>query len=100
MSTMKRIEFTEQQLLKIFYLYDEAHLSMKKIGEEFGVSRSVISRVLKENNIEIRKDNHVYKANYRIFENIDSPEKAYWLGFIAADGNVYVRDTNATISIT
>lgn len=30
-----------------------------------------------------------YKVNESYFENIDSEEKAYWLGFIFADGCVY-----------
>lgn len=65
---------------------------MAKIGEKYGVSKNVISRVLKEENIEIRKGNHTYYADYRKFEIIDSSEKAYWLGFIAADGCVYTRN--------
>ena len=63
------------------------------------MAKKTIKRILLENNIPIRNDNHSYKANYRIFENIDTPEKAYWLGFIAADGCVYVREKNATIRI-
>lgn len=31
----------------------------------------------------------MYKINENYFENIDNKNKAYWLGFIAADGNVY-----------
>jgi len=27
-----------------------------------------------------------YQFNTRYFNKIDTPEKAYWLGFIAADG--------------
>ena len=30
----------------------------------------------------------MYKINDRYFEIIDNPNKAYWLGFIAADGCV------------
>ena len=30
----------------------------------------------------------MYKYNKKFFNNIDSEEKAYWAGFIAADGNI------------
>lgn len=40
----------------------------------------------------IRSDNNDIKIfdnfNERIFENIDTKEKAYWLGFLYADGNI------------
>ncbi len=75
---------------------------MRAIGEIYGVSRTVIKRILDENNIPARQDNHTYIADYRKFSIVDSPEKAYWLGFIAADGNVYVRkdNTNATVKVS
>lgn len=31
----------------------------------------------------------MYKINENYFEKIDSKNKAYWIGFISADGNVY-----------
>lgn len=37
-----------------------------------------------------KKSKYHYDANF--FENIDSEEKAYWLGFIYADGYVNVQD--------
>ena len=88
---MKKITFSKEQLEWIINEYTNNHLSMQKIGEKLGVSKSVISRVLKENNIQINNDNHKYKADYDKFKVIDTPEKAYWLGFIAADGCLYVR---------
>ena len=36
---------------------------------------------------------HTLNKNY--FKNIDTEEKAYWLGFIAADGCVYKMSKNA-----
>lgn len=96
---MKRVEFTIEQLEDIFNKYQNEHLSLKKIGEIYGVSRTVITRVFKEHEVEITGNDHKYQADYRKFETIDSAEKAYWLGFIAADGCVYKRTGNATIRI-
>ena len=45
----KRIEFTEEQVN--FIIKQKKYISSDKIGELFGVSRTVIERVLKENNV-------------------------------------------------
>ena len=91
---MKKIVFTDEQIQEILDLYVNQEIGMNKIGKLYNVSKTVISRILKENNIEHRNNNHIYKADYRIFKNIDSAEKAYWLGFFAADGYVYKRKDN------
>lgn len=96
---MQKKTFNQNELKQIIQLYTKDKLSLQKIGNKFNVSRGVITRVLKENNIDIRSDNHKYVANYDYFESIDSPEKAYWLGFLAADGCNYRRSQNATILI-
>ena len=60
-----------------------------KVGKVFNVSSGPIKRILKENGyppIQRR-----YKVNHNYFDNIDTEEKAYWLGFIYADGYVRVR---------
>ena len=33
-----------------------------------------------------------YKANFNFFDEIDTPQKAYWLGFIWADGYIAKRE--------
>lgn len=95
---MKKVIFTQEETQKIIDLYNDNN-TLKYIGEQFNVSRNVIKRVLEEQNIELRKTTHKHKCNYSIFETIDSSEKAYWLGFLAADGCNYRRDGNATIFI-
>lgn len=52
-----------------------------------------IKRILKSYNIVLRKKGTLrpqrkHFVNFTFFENIDSPIKAYWLGFIVADGHV------------
>ena len=91
--------FTNSQVEDIINLYTNEKISMSKIGEKYDCTKNVIRRVLTENNIEIKKDNHKYYADYGKFEIIDTPEKAYWLGFIAADGCNYQRKGNATVVI-
>lgn len=98
---MLRKELTKEQVEYVIKVYTEDHKSMALIGQALNppVSKTVIRRILTENGVAINTDNHKYKADYRKFKEIDSAEKAYWLGFIAADGCVYTRESNSTIRI-
>ena len=63
--------------------------SLTNIAKKFNVSRKVITRIIKNNNIEITNlYNSKHKYNEDYFNKIDCEEKAYWLGFLYADGNV------------
>ncbi len=44
---------------------------------------------MKVNKSELNK-NRKYFFNQQFFKNIDSEEKAYWLGFLMADGCVRI----------
>lgn len=94
---MKRKEFTNQEIKDISKYYLKDKYSMEKIGKIFNVSKTVIKRVLAENQIPSNLDHHKYKCDYDYFEVINSYEKAYWLGFLAADGCNYQREHNASI---
>ena len=96
---MKKINFSIEEIQDIILKYNN-NWSQRKISEFYNVSRIVIKRVLQEENISIRKRTNKYYANYDAFENIDSTEKAYWLGFLAADGCNYQRAENASIILT
>ena len=74
---MKKIIFNEEQLQEIIRLYVEEHVSLTKLAKQFNVSRTAMTRIIKEQKIEIRQDNHSYYAEYRMFQNIDTAEKAY-----------------------
>lgn len=62
---------------------------MKDIEKEYNISHSTIYRYMKKHNI-IFKNEHgrKNKFNQDYFETIDTEHKAYWLGFIYADGSV------------
>lgn len=62
-----------------------------KLAKEFGVSKSLITKVWSENGMR-GKTNRKYYADFNYFRDIDTKDKAYYIGFIAADGCVYKRD--------
>lgn len=64
-------------------------LSNKEITEKFNISDSSLYRILNKYN-EDKKDTKIYTLDEDYFKNIDSIEKAYFLGFISADGNVEI----------
>lgn len=58
--------------------------SQLKLCKKFNVSEDTIRKWMRENNISTRTRKYTLDENY--FENIDSPECAYWVGFLSADG--------------
>ena len=74
-------------------------ISTIKISKELKISRSRFSNYLKEQGIKVDKLPHKKKINENIFEIIDTEEKAYWLGFIVADGNIGIYNNNKTFQI-
>lgn len=71
--------------------------SVKEIAAH--LNRTENSVRLKANKNELKKS--PYNCNYDFFKNIDSEEKAYWLGFIASDGWITVNEksNSGTIGI-
>lgn len=58
----------------------------KIIRTKFNKSKNTITELLKRNN---KIPQHLrYTCNEEYFDIIDNADKAYWLGFLAADGNV------------
>lgn len=101
MGGANKIQFSSEQVSDIINLYSVQRLSVCKISAQYGVHDSVITRVLKENGVEIR-NNNFYKTKYcndMFFDTIDSEEKAYWLGFIYADGCLSKTQTSSRIEI-
>lgn len=84
----------ENQVKEILTMY-EAGNSIRTISKIINIERHTISRILKENGYKI--DNKKYHSKENVFEKIDSEEKAYWLGFLYADG--YVSKLNSSVEL-
>lgn len=79
----------------VLYAYHEAGLSMNRIADRSNDKYSEwdVSEILRKNGIEKRNlgSRGIIREDY--FEVIDTPEKAFLLGFIMADGSIR-RDLN------
>lgn len=75
---------------KIIDEYIQEHLSIYKIGKIHNLHPSTIWNALKRNSIKLRSnsENSALPVNHTYFDNIDTEEKAYWLGFLFADGYI------------
>lgn len=62
--------------------------SLTKLGNKYGIKRQTISKYLKERGIEVINYQNRVRLDDSVFDNIDTEEKAYWLGFLYADGNI------------
>ena len=82
---------TEDELVK--YVYDEyyvkQHLSTMKIAKLFGFNNTWMNRWFNKNGLSLRSDQEkgkLYYCNENYFDVVDNEHKAYWLGFLCADG--------------
>lgn len=74
---------------EIIDLYVNKKLSTYQIAKEYSCCQTTIVNILKENNIKMRKyseSNRHYEIDEHYFDKINTPEKAYILGFLYADG--------------
>ena len=63
-------------------------MSMREIEHVFGATRTTVAKYLTNIGVKTTVGNHhrKYHHNENFFEVIDTEEKAYWLGFMYADG--------------
>jgi len=79
-------------------------MTIKDVGTMFELSNPTVIKIFNQNNIERYKKAQVYNPNMdeHYFEIIDTEFKAYYLGMIITDGNVFVPKDGrqSSISIT
>ena len=93
------VELSNQQKLEICKMYNDG-MSCPKIGEYFKISHKLVGKILDENGIA-RKRNGIrkYTLNEQYFDQIDTPNKAYILGLLYADGNNNIGKSTVRIQL-
>lgn len=90
-----RSMFGREKAKKIKARYENGE-SMTQIADDLGVSSSPVKTALDLLDVEIRP-NRTYFFNEHTFDVIDTEEKAYWLGFLYADGHSDRTSTRLTL---
>lgn len=85
-----KIILDESEVLRLY----KSGMSITNIASKFNVSSKPITRILKSNSIDTSKNinNKQFICNDDFFEIIDNEYKAYWLGFLYADGCVVTNN--------
>ena len=79
-----RLQDNLEEIIKLW----KSGVSLCKLQEQFHISKKTISDKLKQLGFNIQNPQLELQFNEHIFDSIDTEEKAYWLGFIFADGNI------------
>ncbi len=93
-------EKIDKTLLIKEYVNREKHV--KDILKQFNITYTTLRKILNENGIEEYETNELkrtYKFDETFFDEINTPEKAYMLGFIYADGGINEERNTLTITI-
>ena len=77
----------EKHKQAILFYKNNPNYSIRKVAEIFHMDRIQLGKLLKEQGI-LEDRRRKYFCDFDYFKNIDCEEKAYWLGFILADGCV------------
>jgi hypothetical protein len=93
---MKKI--TQTQIDYIINSYVSSKKSTYDIADELGISNVTVGKYLRENNIEV--SHQKYKFDEEYFKEINTSNKAYFLGLIYADGCVYPLKNSLAIKLT
>jgi len=73
--------------------------SLSDIAKLNNICVSVISLKFKRLGVDVVNRHNQIRFNENVFDKIDTEEKAYWLGFIYADGYISKRDNNFELTL-
>lgn len=95
----KRISKAQQTEMIDAYLRGA---SAKESAARVGYSEPTCYAVLRSHGIPVRslsEATRIHTVDINFFDTIDSEEKAYWLGFITADGSIHSKNHSLAITL-
>lgn len=92
---MKKRILNENEIIEIVNLFSKG-VQVSNIYKILSISPKLVKKVLLERGMKVRAK-RTYNINEESFKDINTEEKAYWLGFLYADGRV--RSFNGTYGL-
>jgi hypothetical protein len=83
---LKKEETKEKYGIAEQLFIENKYTSVQTLCKDLKIDQGNFSNYMKSKGYIMRRKS---KVNDELFDNIDTEEKAYWLGFLYADGNVY-----------
>lgn len=86
--SVKPTEFSKDIIDYILENYPKPLVTFSSLSKELGISDYFVNRIIKENGIEVKSHSistRRYYAKDDFFDNLDTEEKQYFLGWIYAD---------------
>jgi hypothetical protein len=97
-----RLKIPEEKVAAMVAAYGHG-VNQMELSRVFGVSQPAISVIFRRNGIQMRSRSQAkrkYSLDEYFFDVIDSESKAYWLGFLAADGSVCDRNHSIKVGLS
>lgn len=88
-----------EQAANEYLVTPENERSLTKLGTKYKIDRRTISKYLKDNGYEVINAQNRCRIDETVFDIIDTEEKAYWLGFLYADGNINSKEYKLEINL-
>lgn len=90
---------TEEQ--KTYCIEHHLDKTSYQLAKELSVSQSSIWRVWEQAGLKNSKPaKRIYSFTENYFETVDTQDKTYWLGLLAADGNIYKQEKQGQTKIS
>lgn len=93
--------FNKELYDRLVYLYQQGK-TQKEIADTLQIGEGVIRKEMKRRGLKMRtyeECNRRYYRNSNYFDELSTPNQAYILGFIYADGNVFSSHNTFTITL-
>lgn len=79
--------------------YLQGDISVTQVANLFHLDRGVLAKNFKQDGIQVVNKQNLPRMNENFFDQIDNEEKAYWLGFLYADGAIGSSNNGIELSL-